>query len=345
MRILLCTLLVGAIVGCSGAGGVSTPGSPGPGGAYPSAIRVGSTSAPGAPAAPSANIDSCTVLSDAEIQAATGHRVLEMTPSHLTRVFPSVCDIDLEAGGTLTIGITSSGGRSMYETSFEPFIGQGSNPPLDRAVEGLGDKAGIADDDDLMVLTGDVLFDILWISAGGTDREPVLRYLAEVILAKLPCLAQGCPGLTLPPPPPTSAPAFNACSLLTEQEIEDATGYKAAAGQSFGGSFGLDASCSWAVESEPGLILLDHIKLIVKETGGREEFDFWAEAYETPPEHLPGLGDDAFKTATFPSGKIYVVEGDRLLTLEFHLPTSSEDPYGGYGLVVPLVELALSRLE
>jgi hypothetical protein len=289
---------------------------------------------------PAAAIDSCTLLSDEEIEVATGHGVLERSASTLTQVFPSVCDIDLEDGGSLTVSVLQAGGRSMYENSFEPFIGEGDFAPLDEAVTDLGDKAGRSGDDELMVLEGDVLFDILYIEFGRRDKFAAVRYLAEVILAKLPCLAAGCPGFT-PPPAPSSPPAIDVCALLTDDEIERATGYPVLDSEPAGGNF-QDASCRWTLDADPSLPGLYWIEMEVMASGGRDQFDFLAEeAYVDPPEHVPGLGDDAIKTATIPAGQVYAVVGDRLVTLSFSMPLFVDDPYV---LVVPLVETALGRL-
>lgn len=81
---------------------------------------------------------------------------------------------------------------------------------------------------------------------------------------------------------------------------------------------------------------------MIKATGGRAEFDFLAnDMFETPPERVPGIGDDAIKTASIPAGAVHAVVGDRLISLQFSLPLIVEDPYA---LVVPLVEIALSRM-
>jgi hypothetical protein len=340
-KVATAALIALSIGGCGGAGPLPPPTHPAGTGAPSTGTGSPAGSGDPTPAGqPAGSIDACALLSEQEIEAGTSRPVLEINRSNLTRVFPSMCDIDLVEGGTITIGIMPSGGRSMYECCFEAFIGEGENPPLDRAVDGLGDKAGIADDSDLMVLKGDVLFDIVWTVPGVSNKEQVLRYLAEVILLKLPCLAAGCPGLTLPPPPPSAEPAFDACSLLTEQEIADATDYKAAAGEPvirLGGVVG----CRWGLDTEG---FTDHVEVLLNDVGGREEFDMWTTAYEPPLEHVPGLGDDAIKTGTIPSGRIYAVVGDRLVTLSFEVPYPADDPYAGYALVEPLVALALSRL-
>ena len=190
-KLATCAVLTLTLAGCGGAATVPTPA--GPGGPAPTGQPAGS-------------IDSCSILSDEEIAEATGQGVSERVPSTLTQVFPSVCDIELDGGGSLVVSVLHTGGRSMYETSFEPFIGEGDTPPLDSAVEGLGDKAGISGDDNLMVLKDDVLFDVFYIEFGRTGKAAVVRYLAERILARLPCIATGCPDLPLPPAP-TAGPA------------------------------------------------------------------------------------------------------------------------------------------
>lgn len=312
------------LVGCgAGSPGASVPGDR----ATPS-----SPDEPGT-GSPAAAIDSCTLLSDDEIEGATGKGVSQRTPSTLTQVFSSVCDVDLDGGGSLTVSVLSSGGRQMYENSFEPFIGEGE--VLDEAVAGLGDKAARAGDDNLMVLRDDVLFDIFYIDFARRDKWDAVFYLSEVALAKLPCLADGCPGFS-PPPPPSRAPEADVCALLTDAEIEQATGYRPLGKES---ATAIDPSCTWRLDTD---LDLDFIEISVIASGGREPFDFVAnQMFEDPPEHIPGLGDDAVKTATIPGGAVYAIVGDTLVTLRFSLPLSVADPYS---LVVPLLEAALPRL-
>lgn len=319
------------IVACSGAPATFVPPADGTAGS-----PGGNQGQPGQVAS---SLDSCAVLSDAEIEAATGESVVERKTSALRPdVFPSICDIELDGGGSLTVSVRASGGRSMYENSFEPFIGQDSY--LEEAVDGLGDKAGRAGNDTLMVLKDDVLFDIQFIEFGRRDRLTVVRYLAEVILAKLPCIAAGCPGFT-PPSPPPAAEAVDVCALLTNDELEDATGFPVSAGEPAGG-IGHDTRCTWTVNDDPDFPGVHWIEIEVRSSGGREQFDFLAEEmYAEPPEHVPGLGDDAVKTGTVPGGYVHAVVGDRLVSLHFSLPGSVDDPYA---LVVPLMGTALSRL-
>src|SRR3954470_7632484 len=174
-----------------------------PGGGRPSANPADASGA-AQPGQPGASIDSCSVLSDEEIQAATDELPTQREPSTLTQVFSSVCDIDLDNGGSLTVSVLPRGGKQMYETSFEPFIGQGDGP-LDEAIPGLGDKAARSGQDIIMVLKDDVLFEIQYIEFGRDNKLPIVRYLADLMVAKIACLPAACPEMTLPPRP-TSGP-------------------------------------------------------------------------------------------------------------------------------------------
>lgn len=195
LSLMAWAVIAGTLVACSGGppGALATP---------PGALAT----PPAAIGGPTSAIDACALLSDAEIEAATGQRAAQRTASTLTQVFPSVCDIELDGGASLIVGVKATGGREMYECCFEPFIGEGSTPPLDEAVSGLGDKAGRSGDDVLMVLAGDVLYEVQYIEFGRQDRSVVVRYLAERVLARLPCVATGCPEMS-PPPAPTPGPA------------------------------------------------------------------------------------------------------------------------------------------
>ena len=57
---------------------------------------------------------------------------------------------------------------------------------------------------------------------------------------------------------------------------------------------------------------------------------------------LPHPGETMFGSsfATIPGGTVYAVVGDGLVTLQFNLPLSVDDPYA---LVVPLLALAVPR--
>src|SRR5262249_14327986 len=212
-RAILIGSMAATVAACAGSspGAASTAS---PGGDAPGRTSGG---------AAAATVDSCQLLGDDAIQAGTGEHVSSRSPSTLTQVFSSVCDIELDGGGKLTVRVLPTGGRAMYERSFEPTIGKGD--VLDEAVPGLGDKAARPGDDELMGLVGDTLFDSAYIEFGKDDKLPALRYLADVAVNRLPCVASGCQGMTAPPPPSTSTGvATDMCALLTEEEVGTAAG-------------------------------------------------------------------------------------------------------------------------
>lgn len=313
------------VAACGGSAG-GPPGSEAGAGA-------GAGSAGAAPGGAASSVDACTLFTDEEITSATGEGVSSRAPSTLTQVFESVCDVKLDEAGELTVSILSTGGRQMWEDSFEPTIG---SELLDEAVSGLGDAAARADDNELMVLQGDVLFDIVYLGFGTDSQLPAVRYLADVALAKLPCIASGCPGSSLPPPPPTTAGATDVCALLTGDEVGQATGLPVASIEPREA-----LSCMWVLEGG-SYVGAHYVELRDKPSGGREEFDIIAnEAYDVDPEHVPGIGDDAVKLGGAGWGSMYSVLGDRLLKLEFAVPLDIDDPHG---LLAPLLKSAVSRL-
>jgi hypothetical protein len=199
---VLLAILVGLIAACSGGGSVAAPGMPtippgGGAGSLPSGVPV----VPGQPGQPAGSIDACALLTDEEIRAGAGHEVVERIQSTLTQVFPSVCDMQLDEG-QLVVSAMASGGRALYERSFEPLIGE---MYLEHAMTGLGDKAAHDGSGVLMVLSGDTLFDLQYIGSR-PDKHNVVVYMAERILAKLPCLATGCPPIAVPPGPTIGPP-------------------------------------------------------------------------------------------------------------------------------------------
>lgn len=192
--LITCVLMAALLAACAG-NPTATPAGPG-----------GQTPPPAG--APGTAPDACAALTDAEVETATGKRILERRVSTLTQVFPSVCDMELEGNALLTVSIKATGGRELWECCFKPFIG---GEVIDEEVPGLGDQAGRSGDSMLMVLKGDTLFDLHYIEFGRTDRDAVVRYLAERILDRLDCPASGCPAGTPPPTatpgPPTATPA------------------------------------------------------------------------------------------------------------------------------------------
>jgi hypothetical protein len=330
LRPLLPATLVLVLAACGGTPNASPSG---PVGASSSGGALGGADRPSLPpgAVPTtsvpATIDSCKLLSDDEIKLATGEGVVRRKASTLTQIFSSVCDVDLDGGGSLTVSILPSTGKKLWDVSFGPFVG---TDVLEVEVPGLGDAAGGSrSGDGLMVLEDDVLFDVQFIEFARQEKGPVVRYLAEIILAKLACLSSGCPGFT-PPPAPSAAAAIDVCALLTADEIKAAT-HLAAKTPETGPS-----ECTWPLDSASGLGL-ESIQLTVLASGGRARFDLLASGME----HVSGVGDDAVVLGGNTAGSIQAVSGDRLVTLKYALPIDTSD---ANPLVVPLLKSAISRL-
>jgi hypothetical protein len=276
-----------------------------------------------------ATVDACALLTDAEIEAATRVAVASREPSRLIGWFSSSCDIGLE-GGSLTVSILPEGGREMWERSFAITIGTGST----EAVPDLGDAAARTGESYLMVLKDDVLFDVDALVLDASERLAAVQYLAEIVLAKLPCLAEGCPNVSLPPAP-SLAPAFDACTLLTVGEIEDATGLPATVETPPSGP---SDRCLWRLDTG-STFSLENIMVTVVRSGGRDRWDTFYASSSYPK--VPGLGDDAVRTGGNAGGTIEVVVGDQLLTVSYELPPETADPEP---VLVPLVTTAISRL-
>jgi hypothetical protein len=77
-----------------------------------------------------------------------------------------------------------------------------------------------------MVLSGDVLFDLQLLNAR-PDRMPALIYLAERIIARLPCIATGCPDMPLPPAPTVGPPTAAPTQALVDPGSLPSTGAQA----------------------------------------------------------------------------------------------------------------------
>ena len=322
--------LLVAACGASGAPSAASPTSAGGGGA--SGVPAGATLPPGAIPTTDvpATIDSCTLLSDDDIKLATGEGVTERKPSTLTQVFSSVCDVTLDGGGSLTVSILPTTGKQLWDASFKPFIG---TDVLEVEVPGLGDGAGgSTSGDDVMVLKGDVLFDILFIEFGRQEKGPVTRHLAEIVLNKLPCLASGCVGVTPPPAAQGGGSGIEACALLTDDEIKAATKFAPTGHES-----GQPTDCTWSLDTGSGSMSFHNIALDIKLSGGRQQFGFLSEGLPA----ITGLGDGAFRLGGNTDGAIEVLTGDRMVTLKYSLPVDTVDPDP---LVLPLLKTALSRL-
>lgn len=120
------------------------------------------------------------------------------------------------------------------------------------------------------------------------------------------------------------------CSLLTNAEVEDATGYPVLSAEPS------DIGCVWKLDPGNQLPGLEHVSVLVHDPGGRERFAFLETGGH---EALPGIGDGALKTNSNTGGTIWALSGDRLLTWNFTFGIDTDDPIP---LVLPLVEQAIA---
>ena len=179
---ILATVLLAA---CGGGAGATTP----PAGATAGAgqatqVPAGATTAPQGPGG-DATVDACKYLTDADIKAVTELETKPAVKGPQFGVFASACAWDLIAPDvmvppSIALGIIPSGGKSNYDTYFGPFYDQLGFEPL----EGLGDKAADAGGGSVLVLVGDILFQVQYISLRDTDTA-IATELAKKVIANL----------------------------------------------------------------------------------------------------------------------------------------------------------------
>ena len=168
-------------------GSTSTPGS-GSASARPVATAVPSVVVPSAPPATAVAkpIDACTLLTDDEIQELAGADIDRREGGSVADVFASSCRWTLVDATLIVVSVRFPGGRSYYDRYFEPFIGEDFQP-LDRAVEGLGDKAARGGKDTIMVVKGDALVSLLYLGGPEAYGERDLPLtVMNLVLSRLP---------------------------------------------------------------------------------------------------------------------------------------------------------------
>jgi hypothetical protein len=120
------------------------------------------------------------------------------------------------------------------------------------------------------------------------------------------------------------------CALLTEEDIESATGYPVLSTEPS------DIGCVWTLDPGNGLPGLEHVSVLVHEPGGQERFAFLETGGH---ETVPGIGDGALRQNSNNGGTIWALSCDRMLTWTFLFGIATEDPIP---LVLPLVEQAVA---
>ena len=174
-------LLLGLVVlvaACSGSG-------TGPGansGAPGSSLGLGQASAPasGAPGGgPVASPGSaCDLLTDADIQAATGLGVASKAPKFMSGVSENGCDWTLnDAGGSdVQLAYVANDGRHFFDTYYAPY-----NSPL----PGIGDAAITTDAGAVMAVRGDAVVLVDYIEFP-ISHPTAARQLGQAALGHLP---------------------------------------------------------------------------------------------------------------------------------------------------------------
>jgi hypothetical protein len=138
--------------------------------------------------------------------------------------------------------------------------------------------------------------------------------------------------------PPEAAPAAqpqDACTLLTDEEFQQATGFAPANKKSFPGE---SPGCEWEYRTEASTAGVYRISAIIKPSGGRQRFDFMSSG---SLKKIPELGDGAVQTGGNMDGTVWALTGDTLVTLRYSLPLTTPD---ANPVVLPLVRTMLSRL-
>jgi len=161
---------------------------------------------------------------------------------------------------------------------------------------------------------------------------------------------------TEPRPPSSRTVAVQACSLLTDEEIEglqgEAVQEKKPSGKAE--SDAVSSQCFYRLPSFTKSITLS-VTQAGPEAGPRSPSEFWKQAFsekvvnpreradgrtKLPPERIEGLGDAAFWTGG-PAGGLYVLKGDAVVFISLG---SAGDEASRRDTARRLGELVLSRL-
>lgn len=285
------------------------------GGATPGATAA-STGAASAP--PAAIAKACDLLTDADIVAITGTTVVSKDSNVADTIYENHCRWTLKrpdgGTGTLDLGILSPGGREVYDHS-------GGTSGL-QSIGGLpADAAGLdTNTGSVFAVRGDVLIDVFTLSLlleTDTDIE-----IARTVLERL--FGGGGPTATVPgggeATAPTGATVSDPCTLLTDEQIKEVTGF-AALGKTSTPRGGMwDAACTWEVHGAS--VVPANITLTIKSPGGRAIWDQYMVPIQGEFTAVDGLGDAAFSKVHWPT---HVLAGDTYLSIQF---TDMPDPEG-----------------
>jgi hypothetical protein len=137
------------------------------------------------------------------------------------------------------------------------------------------------------------------------------------------------------PPSAGTAQATDVCTLLSDEEFQQSTGYAVASKKTLPGAGKFFApGCEWELKSSPQG--LHRMTINVQTQDGRERFKLVSPSMAA----VPDVGDEAVKNGGNTEGTFWAVKGDTLVTLRYALPVTTTDPDP---LVVPLLKLVVSR--
>lgn len=140
---------------------------------------------PTAPVLPGAgHVEACSLLTDAEIESATGRSVASKQPGTVQGVFENGCTWELElaeddyVGWSIDVGVISPGGRRFYDTYVAPFA--------EGPVPNLGDAAVSQEVGGIDVVKGDTLVSVFVVALNTDDEDAVTRELAQAAISHVP---------------------------------------------------------------------------------------------------------------------------------------------------------------
>jgi hypothetical protein len=119
------------------------------------------------------------------------------------------------------------------------------------------------------------------------------------------------PAATVAPTPPQPAQSLNACSLLTDDEVEEVTD-RTIATKEAGPVMGIfNEGCTWELDPGRNDVVGWSVELGVISVGGRSYFDTYL-SFPDDTEPVSGLGDVAVVSDV---GGISAVKGDTLVSV------------------------------
>jgi Protein of unknown function (DUF3558) len=110
---------------------------------------------------------------------------------------------------------------------------------------------------------------------------------------------------------PPAGGSIDACSLLSDAEVEQVTGLKPASEEDGDPTGVLGAGCTWKLAPE-GEIVVPELALGIAATGGKSYYEKYFKPYAT--EAVSGLGDSAIRDD---STSLMALKGDVLVSVQF----------------------------